>query len=128
MFKTIISTLQLQGEDEHHASKRKFERRATDHCVSVINDKTYPVENWSSGGVLIFADSKPFALNAEVEVKIKFKLRDEIVDVPHKAKVIRKTYNHVALEFLPLTQKIKKIFQSVIDDQVAAQFVDSQLV
>ena len=127
MFENIISTLQLQGEESKDATKRRHERRAQDRCVSVIAGKTYPVENWSQGGVLIFGDTKPFAMNSECDVTLKFKLRDEVMDLPHRARVVRKTKDHVAFEFSPLTQQIKKGFQAVIDDYLAAQFADSQL-
>jgi hypothetical protein len=126
MFESIISTLHL-GENEKVNSKRRFERRDCDHCVSVIEDKTYPVENWSQGGLMIYGDTRPFAVNGELEVTLKFKLRDEVLDVRHRAKVIRKSMDHIAFEFLPLTRQIKKGFQSVVDDYLAAQFAESQL-
>jgi hypothetical protein len=125
MFENIISTLQFQS-DEPVKSKRRHERRSVDHCVTVIDGKTYPVQDWSEGGVLVFGDSKPFALNGEVGMTMKFKLRDDMLDIEHRAKVVRKTNNNVALEFVPLTKKIHKAFQSVIEDYVTAQFVDSQ--
>ena len=125
MFENIISNLQLQGDETKTTTKRRHERREQDRCVSVVEGKTYPVENWSQGGVLIFGDTKPFALNSECDVTLKFKLRDEVMDLPHRARVIRKTKDHVAFEFMPLTQQIKKGFQSVIDDYLVAQFADS---
>lgn len=127
MFETIISTLQLQGDEPRGKSKRRFERREIDRCVSVIAGKTYPVENWSQGGLLIYGDSRPFAMDSECEVTLKFKLRDEVMDLPHRARVVRKSKDHIAFEFEPLTRQIKKGFQSVIDDFMAAQFADSQL-
>lgn len=128
MLETIMTNLHLVGEEDKIKSKRRFERRNVDSCVTVVNEKTYPVENWSQGGVLIFGDTKPFGLNTELDITVKFKLRDEIVDIPQRAKVVRKTYDHIAFEFLPLTQQTKKAFQSVIDDYVTAQFADSQLI
>ncbi len=126
MFENIISTLQLQGDEPQVKTKRKYERRTVDHCVSVIDGKTYPVQDWSEGGVLLFGDSKPFALNSEVDVTMKFKLRDDMIDVEHRARVVRKSNNNVAFEFTPITKQIHKAFQSVIEDYVTAQFVDSQ--
>lgn len=126
MFENIISTLQLQGDEPHVKTKRKYERRTVDHCVSVIDGKTFPVQDWSEGGVLLFGDSKPFALNSEVDVTMKFKLRDDMLNVEHRARVVRKSNNNVAFEFAPITKQIHKTFQSVIEDYVTAQFVDSQ--
>ena len=130
MFETLLS--KLKGEpipaQQDNIARRRFERRNADHCVGVIEGKTYPVENWSPGGVLIYGDSRPFALKDEIDVTIKFRLRNDVIDVPHKAKVIRKSHDKVAFEFFPLTQQIKKSFQSVVDDYLAAEFADSQLV
>ena len=126
MFENIISTLQLQGDEPQTKTKRRHERRNVDHCVGVIDGKTYPVQDWSEGGVLVFGDSKPFALNSEVDVTMKFKLRDEMLDVEHRARVVRKSSNNVAFEFAPISKQIHKAFQSVIEDYVTAQFVDSQ--
>jgi hypothetical protein len=128
MFESLISKLKGEPESSREEMvRRKHERRSADHCVGVIDGKTYPVENWSPGGVLIYGDSRPFALNDEVDVTIKFRLRSDVIDVPHTAKVVRKSYDKVAFEFAPLTQQIKKSFQAVVDDFVAAEFADSQL-
>lgn len=129
MFETFFSKLKLEPDAAAEvAHRRRHERRASDHCVGVISGKTYPVENWSPGGVLIYGDSRPFALNEEVDVTLKFRLRNDVIDVPHKAKVVRKSYDKVAFQFFPLTQQIKKSFQSVVDDYLAAEFAESQLV
>jgi hypothetical protein len=129
MFVSLLS--KLKGEPEtsrDDASRRRHARRSDDHCVGVIEGKTYPIENWSPGGVLIYGDSRPFALNDEIDVTIKFRLRSDVIDVPHRAKVVRKSFDKIAFEFSPLTQQIKKSFQSVVDDYLAAEFADSQLI
>lgn len=127
MFDILLSSLRNLGGANDAASKRRFARRDNDHCVSMIGEKIYPVENWSLGGFLIYADSKRFALKDEIDVTLKFKLQNTVMDLQHKAKVVRKTYDHVAFEFEPLSQTIKKGFQSVIDDFVTAEFANSQL-
>ena len=127
MFETLFTTLKHQSKKVHESTKRRFLRRDADKCISVINDKTYPVENWSMGGLLIHGDSRPFGIDNEIDVMMKFKLRDDIIDVPHRARVVRKSRDKVAFEFLPLNGQIRRSFQNVIDDHVVAQFVDSQL-
>ena len=77
--------------------------------------------------MLIYGDSRPFGINDEIAVTLKFRLRNEVIDVLHKAKVIRKSYDKVAFKFAPLTQQIKKSFQAVVDDYLAAEFADSHL-
>jgi hypothetical protein len=128
MFNTLIENLRFKSENPSEAaSKRRYERRETDRCVGVIDGKTFPVENWSPGGLLIFGDSKMFGMGDEINVTIKFRLRDSVMDVPHRAKVVRKAADRIAFQFLPLTHQIKRGFQSVIDDTMAAQFVESQM-
>lgn len=110
------------------ANKRQYARRSADRCVSIINGQMHPVENWSSGGMLIAADERLFALNQDCVFTLKFKLRDEVMEVDHKAKVVRKAPHKVALQFLPLSKKAQSGFQKVVDDYVAQRFAESQTV
>ncbi len=126
MFGRLFSSLKADNSNEPHTARRKYTRRDCDRCVTVINGKTYPVENWSLGGVLLSADEREFGPEDEMDITLKFKLRDDIVDVPHAARVIRKSRNKIAFEFKPLTQQIRSNFQNVVDDYVASQFAASQ--
>ncbi|MEZ5814983.1 MAG: PilZ domain-containing protein [Alphaproteobacteria bacterium] len=126
MFARLFSSLKADNSNEPSAARRKYSRRDCDRCVSVINGKTYPVENWSLGGVLLSADEREFSEQDEMNITLKFKLRDNIIDVPHAARVIRKGRNKIAFEFRPLTQQIRSNFQNVVDDYVASQFAASQ--
>lgn len=130
MFEKFFSSFTARSETEVDESKirRLHPRRSCDSCVSLVNGKIYPVENWSHGGVLLNADDRLFGLNDEVDITMKFKLRGEVMDVPHKAKIIRKNANKIALQFYPISRKIQSAFQKVVDDYVAQQFVDSQTV
>jgi hypothetical protein len=126
MFANLFSSLRAENNNEEFAVRRKFSRRGADHCISVINGQPYPVENWSLGGLLIQADERIFSVNDELSITMKFKLSQKIVDIPHKARVVRKARNKIAFEFKPLTRAIQNNFQSVIDDYVASQFAASQ--
>lgn len=127
MFGTLFSALRTQPKNDLFETKRAHERRQNDKCVVVINGKTYPVLNWSLGGLMIHADSRPFVEDNEVNVTLRFKLRNDIIDITQRARVVRKTRDRVAFQFEPLTKDIRRKFQSVIDDFVTGQFVDSQL-
>lgn len=127
MFGSLFAALTGQSATTETITRRVHQRRSADHCVSVISGKTYPVENWSQGGVLVYGDSRSFALNEQVNVTMKFRLRNEVIDVPHKARVVRKGHDKVAFEFTPATDAIRRKFQSVIDDFLTAEFVESQL-
>lgn len=131
MFGKFFSSSKTDNEDapeknQDHA-RRKHPRRSSDSCVSVIGGKVYPVENWSYGGLLVRADDRLFGVNEEMDITVKFKLRDDVLDIPHKAKIVRKAPNKIALQFTPVSKKIQNAFDRVIDDFVAKSFVDSQL-
>ncbi len=130
MFGSLLAKLKAEPDEmeDKGVYRRRHARRSDDYCVGVIAGTTYPVENWSPGGLMIYGDSRPFAVQGQVEVTMKFRVRDNVVDVPHMAKVVRKGYDRVAFEFLPLTSEISKFFQSVIDDHLAAEFAESQQV
>lgn len=110
------------------SNRRRHQRRQCDRCVSNVGGQTYPVIDWSQGGLQIVADSRQFSLNQEMDVTLKFKLLNDIVDVPHKARVVRKSRERVAFEFAPLTRQIRNAFQHVIEDYVTREFAESQPV
>ncbi len=128
MFSKAVSPLQYSDQKENMMQKRQSMRRAEDHCVSIIDGQMHPVENWSDGGLLVTADERLFAIGQACTFTLKFKLRDEIMEVDHNAKVIRKASNKVALQFLPLTKKVQAGFQKIIDDHVTQRFADSHAI
>lgn len=130
MFGKIISSFTSgSSEDDQadHASRRRFARRMGDSCVGIIDGKIYPIENWSMGGFMIAADDRLFAVEEDFDITMKFKLRDNILDVAHKASVVRKSQNRVAMQFAPMTKTIRDNLQQVVDDFVSRSFTDSQI-
>ena len=108
-------------------SRRAHPRRTCDQVVGFVNGRAHPVLDWSPGGVRVFADSRPVAIGDEIDVEMKFHLRDELVSLKHTGKVVRKTSESVSLQFLPVTNDIRRIFQHVIDDFNAREFAGSQV-
>lgn len=88
----------------------------------------FPVIDWSLGGVQIACDDKRFGLGDQTKVALKFQLRDDIIEVPHHATVVRKNKGRVAFAFEPLTKDIRERFQMVVDDFMAREFIESQTV
>ncbi len=125
MLNKVIEQNKMKNEISA-TQKRQYSRRANDRCVSIIDGQMHPVENWSDGGLLVTADERLFAIGQSCKFTLKFKLRDEIMEVDHKAKVVRKTPNKIALQFLPLTKKVQASFRKIVDDYVAQQFAESQ--
>jgi len=128
MFGRVISSPGKEDRSALLQKNRQHARRSDDRCVSIINGQMHPVENWSNGGMLISADERLFGIDQECTFTLKFKLRDEIMEIDHKAKVIRKAPSKVALRFLPLNKSVQARFQQVVDDYVSQRFVDSQTV
>jgi hypothetical protein len=108
------------------SQRRKHERREQDHCVAVLGGKTVPVENWSFGGVLVDSDDRLYAIGQAIEVTLKFKLRNAILEVAHHGTVVRKAAKKVAVSFEPIGTGTRRAFQQVVDDAIAAAFADSQ--
>jgi len=125
MLKNMLSAL-TSKDSLRDERKRRYPRRNNDRCVSIINGQMHPVENWSIGGMMVTADERLFAIGQSCVFTLKFKLRDEIMEVDHKAKVVRKSPNKVAFQFTPLSKDAKANFQQVIDDYVSQRFADSQ--
>ena len=109
------------------SSRRQFPRRGCDQCVGFINGKPHPVLDWSPGGIRVFADSRPLSIGEEMDIELKFHLRDQLVNVKHTAKIVRKSNDSVSFQFLPTNDSIRKVFQTVIDDFNAREFAGSQV-
>ncbi|MCC6598442.1 MAG: PilZ domain-containing protein [Alphaproteobacteria bacterium] len=126
MFAGFFSSLIAQNNNVSEAARRRHQRRNCDQCVTIINGRIYPVDNWSLGGAQIIADERNFSLEEEINIILKFKLSEDVIEVPHSARVVRKGRSKVSFAFRPLTQKTHSSFQHVIDDYVTSQFAASQ--
>jgi hypothetical protein len=131
MLQTIMTALGLKNTystdgTDGFSSRRLHPRRSCDQCVGFINGKAHPVLDWSPGGLRVFADSRPVAIGEEMDVEMKFHLREKLIDVRHRATVVRKSNDSLSFQFLPLTGDIRRTFQNVIDDFNAREFAGSQ--
>ena len=108
------------------AFRRIHERRNTDLSVAQVNDMVYPVENWSQGGTLLGGDSRFFTLDQVYDLTLRFKLSDRVLNIQHPARVVRKSGDRTAFQFLPLTSEIRQKFSQVLDDLVTNNFAQSQ--
>ncbi len=109
------------------SSRRTHPRRSCDQCIGFINGKAHPVLDWSPGGLRVFADARPVAVGDEMAVEMKFHMRDQMVNVKHMAKVVRKSNDSVSFQFMPLPADIRKTFQAVIDDFNVREFAGAQV-
>lgn len=130
MFGNLLSTMTMtpvNNTTEGVLNRRRHTRRYSDQCVCEIDGKTYPILNWSIGGVQITADDRMFGTDQSRDVKMKFKVRGAIETVEHTAKVVRKSTGRVAFQFEPLTRQVRNQFQNILDDYAASEFADSQV-
>ncbi len=132
MLQTIMSAIGIKKTITSEGgggftSRRSHPRRSCDQCIGFINGKAHPILDWSPGGVKVFADPRPIGLGEEMDVEMKFHLRDRLIQVKHRAKVVRKMNESFSLQFEPLTGDIRKTFQNVIDDFNAREFASSQV-
>lgn len=127
MFSNFLAGLRSATSNDADETRRSSPRRGADRCVAVVCGQTFPVENWSFGGLLLSADERLFGAGQEIEIGLKFKLRNTIVDVAHRGQVVRKSPSKVAIRFEPLEKTIRRAFQQVIDDAVASEFATSQI-
>lgn len=127
MLRNILTS--LGKEDVKNAPKisRQHSRRSGDKCVSMINGKMYPIENWSEGGVLVHADDRMYSIDQDCTITLKFKLRDDVLDIQHNGKIVRKSDNKIAIKFAPLDKAVHDSFQQVVDDFVSRNFIASQI-
>lgn len=127
MLHSLIASLKSHsndGTDQH--VRRRYARREHDRCVAMIYGQTFPVRDWSLGGVQIAGDERLFGIGGQIEMTLKFKLRNTIIDVPVIGTTVRKGSGRVALAFGELHNQIRRSFQQVIDDCIAAEFANSQ--
>ncbi len=108
------------------SSRRSYPRRGCDQCVGFLDGRAHPVLDWSPGGLRMFADPRPLQVGQEMEVELKFHLREQLVNIKHLAKIVRKSNESVSFQFMPISNDVRKTFQTVIDDFNAREFAGSQ--
>lgn len=118
----------VDASNDFDEGRRKCTRRSADNCISVIDGRAYPVHNWSDGGMLVQADDRMFGLYTPVEVTMKFRLSGRLIDIPHRGQVVRKMRDRIAIQFEPITRDVSKKFKQVVDDFIAREFAESQMV
>ncbi len=126
MLNRMFSALKIGPVNDSVRSQRKHERRACDKCVATVSGQNVPVVDWSPGGTLLAADDRMFSVGQNIPVTLKFRLQNEILNIPHIGNIIRKSAGKIAVQFEPLPQAVRYGFQRVIDDYTAREFADSQ--
>lgn len=127
MLKKWIENLTFTPSNDDEDMRRKYARRAADSAIVTIDGQSYGVENWSEGGVLLSGNEKTFGIDQPLNMIMKFKLNDRILEVPQDGRIVRKANNKFAVQFGALTQMASRSFKQVIDDAVTREFAESQM-
>ena len=98
----------------NQTSRRRYERRENDLCLARINGQTFPVYDWSFGGLQVQADSRTFPMGHVHDVILSVKTADSIWDIHHTATVVRRTAEQVAFQFDPLPGHVRLQMESVL--------------
>ena len=130
MLQTFISALRANASNDALLThtRRRHARREQDRCIALAYGQSFPVENWSQGGVLLNGDDRLFGKGQDIEITLKFKLRNMIMDIDLRGRVVRKGAGKVAVQFAPAGRAVRRSFQRVIDDCIAAEFAQSQML
>lgn len=121
-----INDMDDETNDAFDLSRREYARRSADKCIGLVNGQAMPILDWSPGGIRILGDTRTYNVGEEINVMLKFHLNDELIDVNHKASVVRKSSDFFAVKFAPLTNEINKTFKHIIDSFNAEEFATSQ--
>ena len=108
-------------------NRRSGYRWVDNTCICFINNKSYPVIDWSMGGVQIAAVNFPFSINHRLGITLKFKLNDSVLEIDCRAEIIRKASDRIAFKFEPIAKNSRQDFFRVIDFNVANEFSASQM-
>ncbi len=95
------------------STRRRYDRRANDVCMARLNGNSYPVVDWSYGGLMLDTDGRSFKLGHMFDVTLSIKSQNRIWDIEHTASVVRKSDNSVALRFDPLPGHIRTQMEAV---------------
>jgi hypothetical protein len=121
MNEKVLNSLENAINDNTENTRRRFPRRSNDTCIASIDGVNHPVEDWSACGVLILADGRSFDATSTHHVVMKFKLQDNVTEIPVQAKIIRAGKTKIALEFFDVPKKIQTAFTKVIEDAAEEQ-------
>lgn len=97
-------------------SQRAHDRRTDDICICNINGRDYPVKNWSFGGMYLDTDGRLFCTQQNVYFTLKFRIGHRILNISHRAVIVRKNEYGLALQFDAPDQDILAGFEEVLQN------------
>lgn len=118
-FSTLFRHMKASVGNDVATNAQRAQRRDVDISICEIDGTVYPVTNWSASGILLAGDERLFAKGEPVDMKLRFRLSDRILEIPHTGTVMRKTKGGFAVHFDPLPAEAAQNFSAVIDDYIS---------
>lgn len=95
------------------ATRRRYQRRLNDICLARMANQSFPVSDWSFGGLKLDTDGRSFEVGHVFDVTLSVKTQNRIWDINHTAQVVRRNDESVALQFDPLPGHIRTQMEAV---------------
>lgn len=115
-FTTLFRHMKAHVGNDVATNLQRAARRDVDISICEIDGTVYPVTNWSASGILLAGDERLFAKGETVEMKLRFRLSDRILEIPHTGTVMRKGKGAFAVHFDPLPAEASQGFSDVVAD------------
>lgn len=129
MLSTLLTKLGL-GDGSYNTEtdpRRKYIRFEGAQAEIEFGQQSLPVRDWSQGGV--FFDAVPgVELNEgdKMVATLRFRFPHETVSVQQQIRVVRTARRGVAVEFGPQSNDDRRLFNRIIDNYNAENFLASQ--
>jgi len=127
MFDKLINSLKFTISNDDQDTRRSHQRHDGMRCVAIIDGVTYPIKNWSKGGIMIMGDDRTFGVYDAKDFTLRFKMNNDVIDIEHKGHILRKGRENFILQFAPITQNLDRQFNSILNDFAAQEFMQSQV-
>ena len=115
-FSTLLRHMKAHVGNDTASNVQRAARRDVDISICEIDGTVYPVTNWSASGILLAGDERLFGKGEQVEMKLRFRLTDRVLEIPHTGTVMRKGKGAFAIHFDPLPAEASQNFSAVIED------------
>ena len=102
------------ANDNKDGQRRQHPRRDMDICMVNVDGHPHPVADWSQGGVLFEADSRPYEIGQTITMILRFKVGNAIEDVKLVGEIVRKNAKAVAAQFKNVQGPALESFDKVI--------------
>ncbi len=113
MWTNLMSKTGGAANSDAPATRRRYQRRMNDICIARMSGQSFPVTDWSFGGLKLDTDGRAFEIGHSFDVTLSIKTQNRIWDINHTAQIVRASNDSVALQFEPLPGHIRTQMEAV---------------